>query len=86
MIKTEQKIEKGLNRYEAEMLNSFLLMLGKLDKDKRVSDRQLRRMLYQTGVYVYRHYHNLGGAEDSLYPSMNAPAKPHPMKHLVKSE
>ena len=86
MITTEAKTEtqKGLNRYEAEILNDFMLMVGKLDEEKRLSTRQLRRVLYHTGVYMYRHYHNLGAASDCLLPSMNAEAKPHPMRNLVK--
>ena len=84
MTTTANTKEKGLNRYEAEILNDFMLMVGKLDKDNRISERQLRKLLYHTGVYIYRHYHNLGAAEDSLFPSMSDPAKPHPMRNLVK--
>ena len=86
MKKTETKIEKGFNRYEAELINDFMLMIGKLDGDNRISERQLRRMLYHTGVFMYRHYHNLGAAEDPLFPSMKSLAKPHPMRELVNKK
>ena len=84
MNATETKKEKGLNRYEADILNDFMLMVGKLDSENKMTERQLRKVLYHSGVYLYRHFHNLGPAKDSMKPSMYDAAKPHPMRNLVK--
>lgn len=48
--------------------------IAKLDKHG-VSEKELRRMLYQLGVYFYRNFHGVGLPADFTHPSLIAPKK-----------
>ena len=48
--------------------------IAKLDKSG-VSEKELRRMLYQLGVYFYRNFHGVGLPVEMSHPSLAAPKK-----------
>ena len=81
---SQQKNVKGLTAFEAEMLSNFVNVIGRLDEKQKIDDKQLRKMLYHAGVYLYRSYHGLEKPDDFFFPSIHDEKKKHRLKGLMK--
>ena len=68
------KMNNNLNDKDLRWLTCSCRTIAKLDKNG-LEDKQLRRMIYQLGVYLYRQYQGAGLPADMNSPSLMAPKK-----------
>ena len=71
MNTTLVKTEKGLERHQAEILSDLMGVIYSLDSKKKINEKELRKMIYHAGVYLYRAYNKLGKPDDNMFPSCN---------------
>ena len=64
---------QGFTLKNEEFIRSSLRNIAKLEQ--KVSDKDLRWMLYEVGVYAYREFHKAGLAADIKQPALSAPKK-----------
>ena len=81
---SNKKFGKGLSPFQAEMLSNFVNVIGRLDEKEKVNEKQLRKMIYNAGVYLYRSYHGLEKPDDFFHPSIHEEKKAHRLAGLIK--
>lgn len=67
----EEGTERGLERHQAEILSDLMGVIYNLDRKKKINERQLRRMIYHAGVFLYRAYNKMGKPDDNMFPSVH---------------
>ena len=69
--KLEDGTERGLEKHQAEILSDLLGVIYSLDEKQKINERQLRRMIYHAGVFLYRAYNKMGKPDDNMFPSVH---------------
>lgn len=67
-------MKNSLTDKDLKWLSCSARTIAKLDNNG-LQEKELRRMLYQLGVYFYRQYHGVGLPADFTHPSLMAAKK-----------
>jgi hypothetical protein len=67
-------MKNNLTDKDLKWLTCSAKTIAKLDGNG-IQEKELRRMIYQLGVYFYRNYHGVGLPADMTHPSLLAPKK-----------
>ena len=81
---TATKTKKGLNVSQSEMLSNFLKVIYSLDSKQKIDEKELRKMIYNAGVFLYRSYNNLERPDDFFHPGVNEGKREHALAGLMK--
>jgi hypothetical protein len=67
-------MKNNLTDKDTKWLTCSANTIAKLDRNG-LEEKELRRMIYQLGVFFYRNYHGVGLPADFTHPSLLAPKK-----------